>query len=202
MERKFHRRPTLSTKPARNLSTLTSQPSFDMFWVDCVNLNLAQKFVLKISQSAWKEKSIQVDSCRRSSSPAPRRPLATRTCSTTPEWTCSSWRRSFPALGDLQPQVRALRVMNVSQNLQAENNSSKKVKNWWFFHFEATADCFARINILTFFTYSHKLQNLSCNLAVFFFLCSLRHRIYRQNKCIQDFTVTLYYTIVFDAEIF
>jgi hypothetical protein len=44
---------------------------------------------------------------------------------------------------------------------------------------------------LTFSTYSHKLQNLSFNLAVICFLCSLRRRIYRQNKCIQDFTVTL-----------
>jgi hypothetical protein len=44
----------------------------------------------------------------------------------------------------------------------------------------------------TFFTYSHKLQNLRFNLAVIFFLCSLRHRIYRQNKCIQNFTLTLY----------
>jgi hypothetical protein len=152
MERKFHRQPTLSTKPARNLSTVTSQPSFDIFWVDCVDLNFAQKFVLKISQSAWKEKSIQVDSCRRSFSPAPRRPQALRTCSTTPEWTISSRRRSIPAPGDLQPQGRALRVMNVSQNLRAENYLSKKVKKGRFFHFEATAIFFARIDIFHILT--------------------------------------------------
>jgi hypothetical protein len=34
----------------------------------------------------------------------------------------------------------------------------------------------------TFSTYSHKLQSLSFNLAVIFFLCSLRHRIYRQTN--------------------
>jgi hypothetical protein len=43
----------------------------------------------------------------------------------------------------------ALRVTNVSQNLRAENNSLKKVKNGRFFHFEATADLF-----LTEFTFS------------------------------------------------
>jgi hypothetical protein len=61
----------------------------------------------------------------------------------------------------------ALRVMNVSQNLRAENNSSKKVKMDDFFYFEATAVFF--LAELTFFTYSHKLQNLSFNLAVIYF---------------------------------
>jgi hypothetical protein len=94
--------------------------------------------------------------------PGPRRPPASRTC--VARYKC------FP-------------------KFTSGKNSSKRVKNGRFFHFEDTADFFAES---TFFTYSHKFQNLSFNLAVMFFLCSLRHRIYRQNKCIQDFNVTLY----------
>jgi hypothetical protein len=53
--------------------------------------------------------------------------------------------------------------MNISQNVRAENNSSKKVKNGRFFHFDATAGFFPVSN---FSSYPHKLQNLRFNLAV------------------------------------
>jgi hypothetical protein len=46
-------------------------------------------------------------------------------------------------------------------------------------------------SILTFFTYPHKLQNISLNLAVLFFLCSQGLGIYYENKCVKDFWVTL-----------
>jgi hypothetical protein len=61
----------------------------------------------------------------------------------------------------------ALHVMNVSQNLHAENDSSKKVKTDDFFILKPQ-----RISLpeLTFSTYPHKLQNLSFDLAMIIFL--------------------------------
>jgi hypothetical protein len=55
---------------------------------------------------------------------------------------------------------------------------------------------------LTFFAYPHKLQNLSFNLAVTFFLCSQGLWTYRENKCFKDFRLTLYYTHEFCVLLF
>jgi hypothetical protein len=119
MDKKSQSRLTLSTEPAQKLSTVTlslfnslkhvlpapSQPSFNIFlsWL------IRFEFRANICQSAWisgkvkninekKEKLIFASGASWAcSSPAPRRPPASRTWSTTLEWNRSSRRRSVPA---------------------------------------------------------------------------------------------------------
>jgi hypothetical protein len=84
-------------------------------------------------------------------------------------------------------------VLNVDRqwnflSIYSRQKSSEKVKIYNFFILKPQRICLPE---LTFSTHPHKLQNLSFNLAVIFFVCSLRHKIYRQNKCMQDLTVSL-----------
>jgi hypothetical protein len=154
MERNFHRWPTLSTKPERNWSTVTffnwlkhvlrtpSQPSFDMFlsWLRrfefrakiknqliCLNFGKRQKHQ-KVKR--------KVDSCRRSLPDV-----------------------LFPSPQDLvlpEEIFPVPRVMNVSQNLRAENNSWKRRKRTIFF--DAPADFVARIDIFHLLTQTSESQ--------------------------------------------
>jgi hypothetical protein len=53
---------------------------------------------------------------------------------------------------------------------------------------------------LTFYTYPHKLQNISFNLAVQFCMCSQGLGIYYENKCVPDFWVTLYIRYLYPTD--
>jgi hypothetical protein len=92
-------------------------------------------------------------------------------------------------------QFRAGLVFNVGRNfvpISLRQKISEKVKTDDFFIWKPQMNFSIDF---TLSTYPHKLQNLSFNMAVTKIRCSLKHRIYRQNKCVQDFTVTLYVTM-------
>jgi hypothetical protein len=111
--------------------------------------------------------------------PAPRRPPASRTCSATPEWTCSSQRWSFSPQATSswtcststswswinwdwgragEELLREAEVGSVfPKNLPAENNLLKKVKTDNFFILKPQRIFLTK---LTFSPYSDKFQNL------------------------------------------
>ena len=84
--------------------------------------------------------------------------------------------------------VRKLCFHEFPPKKRSENFTAKKIeKNVKISDFEFLIQRCHFFPKFTFFTYSHKLQNLSFNLAPIFFLCSQGLFRYRENKCVQDF---------------